>query len=57
VPETSVNEYRYPCGSERNIWSARKPWVIDSESETTVMQLSAYISISGPEEERGIRCI
>ena len=32
VPETSVNEYRYPCGGERNIRSAGKPRLIDPET-------------------------
>ena len=41
VPEASVNEYRYPCGGERNIWSARKSWMIDPESEAAAMQFSA----------------
>ena len=41
VPEAPVNEYRYPCGGEGNIWSARKSWMIDTESEAATMQFSA----------------
>jgi hypothetical protein len=41
MPETAVNEHRYPCSSECDVRPSGQATVIDPESQPPLVQLSA----------------
>ena len=40
MPETAIHEYGYPGAGEGYIGSARQPWVVDSEPQSTTVKFT-----------------